>query len=158
MKDLKINIIPIEDYLLERIQPDNIEHHKAIMRLRDHQAKKDVFDLKHQLDFMGQSNSVGNNYLITDIKDYLGYLYISPVDSGERVLSIIINRRLRNRGLGTVIIGGISDFLFEGEYADTLRMNINKTNKASIKMATKCGFVKEKETEQTFSFKKVKNV
>lgn len=156
MKNLSVNIIPIGDYLLERVQPNNTDHYRAIKRLRDHQAKKNAFDLKYQLNFMRQDRSVGNNYLITDVINYLGFISISPLDDGERVLSIIINRKARNKGLGTVIIDEISEFLFDGGYADTLRMIINKDNKASIRMATKCGFFKENETEQTFCYKKMR--
>lgn len=158
MSDLNINIIPMGEYVLEKVQPDNIDHYKAIKKLRDYTAKKQAFDLKYQLDLMKQNKSVGNNYLITDVKHYLGFLYVSPLDNGERVLSIIINRRLRNKGLGTIIIDSISNYLLDYDYAAVLRMNINKDNEASIKMASKCGYVKESETEQTFCFKKVRNV
>lgn len=158
MKNLNVNIIPIDNYLLEKVQPMNKKHYRAIRKLRDHKAKKEAFDLKYQLDSMKQDNMVGNNYLITDIKNYLGFIYISPVDDGERVLSIIVNRKLRNKGLGTIIIDGISDYLLDGNYADIIRMNVRRDNKASIKMAIKCGFLKEMETEQMVCFKKVRNV
>ena len=46
MSDLNVNIIPMGEYVLERVQPDNIEHCKAIKKLRDYTAKRQAFDLK----------------------------------------------------------------------------------------------------------------
>ena len=52
MSDLNVNIIPIGEYVLEKVQPDNIEHYRAIKKLRDIAAKKQAIDLKYQLDLM----------------------------------------------------------------------------------------------------------
>lgn len=142
MKELNVYQIPLDNFILERIDPNNKIHKKEIKNMRDHQGKKMMFDIKYDLKKIKNHRSVGNSFLIKASEQYVGYTYISGLDVNDRRgISMLVKKELRNKGLGKIILTSISDYLLNNEYADNISVCIKNKNTASINMATKCGFV-----------------
>ena len=144
MRDLEFFEIPLGDIKLERLDICNKNHIKATRGLRDLKARVMCYDVKgflrkgkHNLDING------NPFLVKDNNSscYVGYMYISNGYPGNvRVLSYIVNKKLRNRGYGKMMLTSVSDFLFECGLADKVELYIRKGNPASKRVALNCKF------------------
>ena len=141
MRDLNIYNIPLGEINLERIDISSREHKKAISKLRDFEAKKMMFDVKQTVNLIKNNREVGNSYLIKKNKDYIGYIYISNVDNNEgRVISMMIERSVRNKGYGKIVLNSISTYLFEKDLAKSIFVYIKDKNTKSKAMVNSCGY------------------
>lgn len=141
MRDLNIYNIPLGEINLERIDINSRKHKKAISKLRDFEAKKMMFDVKQTVNLIKNNREVGNSYLIKKNKDYIGYIYISNVDNNEsRVISMMIERSVRNKGYGKIVLNSISTYLFEKDLAKSIFVYIKDKNTKSKAMASSCGY------------------
>lgn len=144
MSDLEFFELPLGNIKLERLDVWNKRHIKAVRGLRDINAKKFCYDLKGTVeDEKSGRGHCGNSFLVKDKEsdEYVGYIYISNEHPGnERVLSYIIQKKMRGMGYGKIILTMVSDFLFEYGLADKLTLYINKDNIPGIKLATGSGF------------------
>lgn len=77
-----------------------------------------MFDVKQTVNLIKNNREVGNSYLIKKNKDYIGYIYISNVDNNEDwAISMMIERSVRNKGYGKIVLNSISTYLFEKDLA-----------------------------------------
>ena len=144
MRDLEVFRIPLDGFSLERVDINNRDHIRVIKGLRDRTAKKMCFDVRDDIKKMKSGRDVGNRFLVKSDDDYLGYMYISNDHNNERVLSMIVNKKLRGRGYGKIILTGVSDYLLKSGMASSIRMYIKDENIPSAKMALGCGFERER--------------
>ena len=141
MRDLNIYNIPLGEINLERIDISSREHKKAISKLRDFEARKMMFDVKQTVNLIKNNREVGNSSLIKKNKDYIGYIYISNVDNKEgRAISMMIERSVRNKGYGKIVLNSISTYLFEKDLAKSIFVYIKDKNTKSKAMASSCGY------------------
>lgn len=144
MSDLEFFELPLEKIKLERLDVWNKKHIKATRGLRDFKARTMCYDLQGLVDDKRHNRDhSGNQFLVQDreLEEYIGYLYISDRHAGgERVLSYIVNKKLRNRGYGKVMLTSVSDFLFEEGLAQEVQLYIKDNNVASKRLALSCGF------------------
>ena len=144
MKDLEFFEVPLGPIKLERLNVCDEKHIKAVCKLRDFQARTMCYDLKGLVDDMKRSgDSSGNPFLVKDnaLDAFIGYMYISNRHiGGERVLSYIVNKRLRNKGYGKIMLTSVTDFLFDEELASGVELYIRDANVASKHVAVSCGF------------------
>lgn len=144
MRDLEVFRIPLDGFSLERVDINNRDHIRVIKGLRDRTAKKMCFDVRDDIKKMKSGRDVGNRFLVKSDDDYLGYMYISNDHNNERVLSMIVNKKLRGKGYGKIILTGVSDYLLKSGMASSIRMYIKDENIPSAKMALGCGFERER--------------
>lgn len=79
--------------------------------------------------------------MIKKNKDYIGYIYISNVDNNEgRAISMMIERSVRNKGYGKIVLNSISTYLFEKDLAKSIFVYIKDKNTKSKAMASSCGY------------------
>ena len=52
----------------------------------------------------------------------------------------MIEKTVRNKGYGKIVLNSISEYLFEQNLADTLVLYIKNKNKPSISVAESCNF------------------
>ena len=140
MRDLKVYEIPLEKVTLERINPTNKRHKKAIFRMRDYKAKKMMYDVKYIFEDAIKNKEIGNSFLLKDKGNYIGYIYISNQRGDERGISYMIEKSVRNKGYGKIVLTSVSDYLFKEGLANSLVLYIKDKNKSSINVAEKCGF------------------
>ncbi len=143
MRDLNVFRIPLDGFSLERVDINNRDHIRVIKGLRDRTAKKMCFDVRDDIKKMKSGRDVGNRFLVKSDDDYLGYMYISNDHNNERVLSMIVNKKLRGKGYGKVILTGVSDYLLKSGIASSVRLYIKNENIQSTRMALACGFSKD---------------
>lgn len=144
MRDLEFFEMPIGKIKLERLDVWNKRHIKETRGLRDLKARTMCFDLNGLVnDYKRGRDRSGSSFLVKDKENdmYIGYVYISNRHSnGERVLSYIVNKKLRNRGYGTIMITSVSDYLLEHDLANEVQLYIRENNSASMQVALKSGF------------------
>ena len=143
MRDLEVFKIPLDDFTLERIDVTNKKHIRAVRGLRDRTAKKMCFDIKQDVINIKKHVEEGNSFLVRNEDGYFGYVWISNEKNDQRSMSMIIDRKLRNKGYGRMVLTGVTDYLFEHCLASAVRVYIKKKNIPSSKMAQKCGFIKD---------------
>lgn len=144
MRDLEVFRIPLDGFSLEKIDINNKEHIKTIKGLRDRTAKKMCYDIGGDIQKIKSGRDEGNRFLVKSDSDFIGYMYISNNHSDVRVLSMIIQKKLRGRGYGKIILTGVSDYLLKSGMASSIRMYIKDENIPSAKMALGCGFERER--------------
>ena len=141
MRDLEVHNIPLENVTLQRLNPFNKEHKKAISKLRDKDAKKMMYDVKQAFIDIKKNRDLGNSFLLKDKEEYIGYIYISNRhNKTERTISYMIEKTVRNKGYGKIVLNSISEYIFEECLADTLVLYIKDKNKPSISVAESCDF------------------
>lgn len=64
MRDLQFYSIPLEKFTLERINPTNREHKKAISKMRDFHEKKMMYDINQIFRQAKKNRETGNSYLL----------------------------------------------------------------------------------------------
>lgn len=141
MRDLEFFELPLGKITLERFDVYNERHMKAIDGLRDFSAKRLCYDLKQDVYAAKRGSLAGNSFLVkNDEDDYFGYMHISNDHDGERVLSCIVQKEMRGKGYGKIILTSVSDYLLNSGIASSLKLYIKPQNVASAKVAVSCGF------------------
>lgn len=143
MRDLNIYKLPLESITLEQIDIFNKQHIKAIKGLRDIEARRMCYDLKQDIYYGKRGTLIGNNFLLRKDNNYIGYLFISNEWDGCRTLSYIINKKMRGRWLGTIVLTSVSDYLLNNGFATSIELNVKHKNIAGNLLALKCGFIKK---------------
>lgn len=143
MRDLEVFRIPLDGFSLEKVDIDNRDHVRVIKGLRDRTAKRMCFDIRDDIKKMKSGRDVGNRFLVKSDDDYLGYMYVSNDHNNERVLSMIVQEKLRGKGYGKVILTGVSDYLLKSGIASSVRLYIKNENIQSTRMSLACGFSKD---------------
>lgn len=143
MRDLEVFRIPLDGFSLEKVDINNRDHVRVIKGLRDRTAKRMCFDVRDDIKKMKSGRDVGNRFLVKSDDDYLGYMYISNDHNNERVLSMIVQEKLRGKGYGEIILTGVSDYLLKSGIASSIRLYIKNENIQSTRMALACGFSKD---------------
>lgn len=142
MRDLEFFELPLGNITLERLDVWNDKHIKAINGMRDFSAKRFCYDVKQDVCAAKRGSLEGNCFLVKNNDNYFGYLYISNDYDGERVLSYIIHKKVRGKGLGKVMLTSVSDYLLDNGISTSLKLHIKPQNVASARLATSCGFDK----------------
>ena len=142
MRDLEVFKIPFDNFSLERIDINNKKHIKAIRGLRDRKARRMCFDIGEDIQRIKKGKEIGNRFLVNSNDNYIGYMYISNDHDGERILSMIVQEKLRGKGYGKIILTGVSDYLLKNGIASSIRLYIKNKNVESSRMALSCGFEK----------------
>lgn len=144
MRDLEFFELPLGPIKLERLDVWNEKHIKTVRKLRDFEARIMCYDLKGLVDDEKHNREEsGNPFLVKDseLDKYIGYMYISNRHvNGERVLSYIVNKKLRNKGYGKVMLTNVTRFLFDENLADRVELYIRDANVVSKHVAVSCGF------------------
>ena len=143
MRDLNVFRIPLDGFSLERVDISNKDHVKVIKGLRDRTAKRRCFDVRDDIKKMKSGRDVGNRFLVKSDDDYLGYMYISNDHNNERVLSMIVQEKLRGKGYGKLLLTSVSDYLLKNGIASSIRLYIKNGNIQSTRVALACGFTKD---------------
>lgn len=149
MGDLKIGKIVLGDITLVRANPNKGKHIKVFDSLRDETAVKMCYDVYDDIKLDKIGSLMGTPYLAKYNDDFIGYLYISDDYDGERILAYIIEEKVRGKGLGKIMLTGISDYLFNNSLTSTLKLYINKDNQPGINLALGCGFYKTNVSDGT---------
>lgn len=142
MHDLEIFTIIVGDIKLERIDVLNKKHIKALKGLRDFRARKMCYDVKQDIQIAKKGGSNGNNFLVKKDKQYVGYMHISNDYNGERVLSYIVQKKMRGKGLGKVMLSGVSDYLLDNDFASSVSLFVKRKNLSGNMLALSSGFEK----------------
>lgn len=151
MNDLDSVDLSFGNFKLEKLDVWNEEHIEFLRELRDEQAVEmchDVMDIvmtEKELKYCCR-----NLFLATNEDGYFGYMYISNDIEGERELAYIIQEKVRGKGLGTILVTSVSDFLLESYLAYSLKLCVRPDNEAGIKLATRCGFMRMDEENEEF--------
>lgn len=150
MRDLEFFELPLGSLKLERLDVWNEKHVKVTRGLRDLTARTMCYDLKGLVDDQRHYRDGSGNYFLVKDKeknDYVGYMCISNRHvGGERVLSYIVQKKLRNMGYGKIMLTSVSDFLLEHDLANEIQLFIKKENVPSVSVATSCGFERVRPT------------
>lgn len=143
MRDLHIYNIPLGEINLESIDISSRKHQKAISKLRDFEARKMMFDVKQTVNSIKNNREVGNSYLVKKNENYIGYIYISDAKSDEsRVISMMIEKSVRNKGYGRIILNSVSSYLFEHDLAKSIFVYVKDKNIKSKSLVSSCGYSK----------------
>lgn len=142
MHDLELFTIVLDDIKLERIDVLNKRHIKALKGLRDFKARKMCYDVKQDIRVAKKGGSNGNNFLVTKDDEYVGYMHISNDYNGERVLSYIVQKQMRGKGLGKVMLTGVSDYLLDSGLASSVSLFVKHKNLSGNMLALSSGFLK----------------
>lgn len=141
MRDLQVYNIPLGKVNLERIDAGNKKHKKSISKLRDSEAKKMMFDVKQTLRLVKKNREAGNSFLIKNDAKYIGYIYISNLQNNEsRTISMMIEKSVRGRGYGKIVLNSISTYLFENNLANSLFVYIKDKNIKSKALVSACDY------------------
>lgn len=147
MGDLKIGKIPLGEINLIKFNPNKGKHMKVVESLRDKTAVDMCYDVYQDVDALKKDTLMGNPYLVKKNDDFIGYMYISDEFDGERILAYIIDKKLRGKGLGKVMLTSVGDYLFEHCGTSTIKLYINKNNTQGINLALRCGFYRTNITD-----------
>lgn len=142
MHDLELFTIVLDDIKLERIDILNKKHIKALKGLRDFKARKMCYDVKQDIRDAKKGNSDGNNFLVKRDEQYVGYMHISNDYNGKRVLSYIVQKKMRGKGLGKVMLTGVSDYLLDNGLASSVSLFVKHKNLSGNMLALSSGFEK----------------
>ena len=139
MGDLKVNKIPLGKITLEKVNLHRNCHIKALDSMRDKTAVDMCYDVYED---MKQDQLYGNSFLVKGDSQYIGYMYVSDMYDGERILAYIVNEKLRGKGLGKVMLTSVSEYLFKCADTKILKLYVNKENTPGVNLAISCGFSK----------------
>lgn len=142
MRDLELFTIVVDDMKLERIDILNKKHIKALKGLRDFKARKMCYDVKQDISTAKKGGSNGNNFLVNKDDQYIGYMHISNDYNGERVLSYIVQKKMRGKGFGKVMLTSVSDYLLDNGLASSVSLFVKHKNLSGNLLAQSCGFEK----------------
>lgn len=140
MRDLQIYRIPLDGIILERIDPNNKEHKKAVSKMRDIHARKMMYDVRQILNEAKKDRESGDSYLLKSFEKYIGCIWISNLQENQRVISMMIEKSMRNQGYGKIVLNSVSEYLFREKFADSLVVYVKDKNKNSIHMVHSCMF------------------
>lgn len=149
MRDLEIYSIPLDKIVLERLNPNDKVHKKAILKMRDFHGKRMMFDIKQEFDKIKKNRDVGNSFLIKNTNNYIGYIFISNLNKNERAISMLIEKKMRNMGYGKIVLNSVSEYLFKENLLKSLKVYVKKNNLSSINMVKSCGFEEQGDLENS---------
>ena len=141
MGDLNVFKIPLEKMTLEKLDVHDQRHLKVVEGFRDPLAMEMCYDVQLDVKALADGREK-NSFLVKNNDGYFGYVHISDNIDDERVLCYIVQEKLRGKGLGKIMLTGVSDYLLDSNFASTLKLYINKSNYISANLAVQCGFEK----------------
>ena len=142
MEDLEVFTIILDDIKLEKIDVWDKKHIKALKGLRDMKARKMCYDVKQDIRAAKKGNPFGNNFLVKKDDEYFGYMHISQDFDGERVLSYIVQKEMRGKGFGKVMLTSVSNYLLNNGIASSVSLYVMRDNMSGNMLARSCGFEK----------------
>lgn len=141
MGDLSSVELSFDDFELESLDVLNEEHVSILSGFRDDDALDMCYDVFSDVEPSREGSSDENLYLVKNNDNYFGYLCITNSIDGNRELAYIIQEDVRKRGLGTILLTSVSDFLLNEDInTSSLFLQVKHNNVGGIKLATKCGF------------------
>lgn len=84
-------------------------------------------------------------YLVLKQNIPIGYVFISGITNDEVYLECSVLSKFRKQGLGYVITNEVCDYLYENHNIKTIKLDISPSNRKSIMLAEKCGFIFDEE-------------
>ena len=84
-------------------------------------------------------------YIVVKENNPIGYIYISGSKNDEVYLEYLVLNNFRTQGYGTLLINEVCDYLYEIHNIKSVKLDISPSNKNSIKLAEKCGFIFDEE-------------
>ena len=140
MRDLEFFVLPLGDIKLEKLDIHNKKHIKAVRGLRDFKARTMCYDVKQDLDYIKRGIDEGNNFLVRNDDGYFGYIQISNDYEGTRVLSYVIQKKVRGKGLGKIMLTRVSNYLLDNNLADKIKLYVKRKNVVGKRLVESCGF------------------
>lgn len=143
MADLSSIDLSFQNFCLEKLDVWNEEHVSILKEFRDDDALDMCYDVLVDIELGREYSSQDDNlYLAKNSDGYFGYLCITNSIDGNRELAYIVQDKVRRKGLGTIMLNTVSNFLLDEDVnTSNIFLQISPNNDAGIKLATKCGFL-----------------
>src|SRR5574344_445480 len=138
---MKIDItkFKFDNIKLVKLNPYNYKHTSAIKKINTLDVKDGyLWDLRHNLD-----NNDGDDisYLIKRKNKYVGFFWISGIYSQNVVdCACAIGEIYRGLGIATDVTTKVSDYLLDSDLIHEIELDIDKSNRASKRVAFRAGF------------------
>ena len=92
------------------------------------------------LSSMNNKNIFNNAFIVMDKNTPIGYLFIFDKKNDDIYIEYAICKNMRNNGYATRLVNEITNYLCINYNIKSIKLNIDQSNIASIKVAEKCGY------------------
>lgn len=151
MRDLGFANLSFDNFELEALDVLNDRHVEILNTFRDKTALEMCYDVMTDVRDEMVYKCCQGTFLAKNDEGYFGYVYISDNYEGQREMAYIIQENVRKKGLGTIMVTSISDFLLSSDLANSVYLFVRPDNVAGIKLATKCGFIRGEEVDNPYN-------
>lgn len=134
--------IDLGDFSLDTFDQSIPGHKDLLTNFKDGSHSKFISMIDNRLELLNKQKSFpfDTAFVITSNSELFGYIFISSVRNDEVYLELSLLKEKRGKGYGKLILGLVTDYLFEHYNIRNLALDIDISNNASMNTAIAEGY------------------